>query len=45
MTSDISAAEVYPEIERAAARLDGLANLTPIHGSRTLDQRLEKVEA
>jgi len=39
MAISISAAEVFPQIERAAERLAGHANVTPIHRSRTLDQR------
>ena len=40
MAISISAAEVFPQIERAAERLAGHANITPIHRSRTLDQRI-----
>ncbi|MFQ5528426.1 MAG: threo-3-hydroxy-L-aspartate ammonia-lyase [Thermoanaerobaculia bacterium] len=39
MTSTLSASEVFPLIEQAAARLAGRANVTPIHTSRTLDER------
>lgn len=40
MTIAITAAEVFPEIERAAERLAGQANVTPVHSSRTLNERL-----
>ena len=40
MSAPIPAAEVFPQIERAAERLAGHANVTPIHRSRTLDQRI-----
>ncbi len=40
MSAPIPAAEVFPQIERAAERLAGHANVTPIHHSRTLDQRI-----
>ncbi len=39
MPVSISADSVFPLIEGAAERLAGVANLTPIHTSRTLDQR------
>ncbi|MCH7666378.1 MAG: threo-3-hydroxy-L-aspartate ammonia-lyase [Acidobacteria bacterium] len=40
MPVSISAAEVFPQIELAAERLAEHANVTPIHRSRTLDQRI-----
>ncbi|MDH4067021.1 MAG: pyridoxal-phosphate dependent enzyme, partial [Acidobacteriota bacterium] len=39
MATSISAAEVFPLIEQAAERLSGRAHVTPVHTSRTLDQR------
>lgn len=36
----IRAREAFPHIERAAERLSGHANVTPVHRSRTLDRRL-----
>ncbi len=40
MAVSISAAEVFPLIKRAAERLAGHAKVTPVHSSRTLDERV-----
>ncbi len=40
MAVPITAAEVFPQIELAAQRLAGYANVTPIHSSRTLDEHV-----
>lgn len=39
MESPITRSELFPELEAAASRLEGIAHKTPVHQSRTLDDR------